>query len=1539
MVSKIDMNFFNSCKNNELTQARKALYSGQVSSQNIVRCAGEVLLQHGNKGFVQECLAYLQSKRPNDPYAKALQVILLVQDKKYSEAFEMIKSGVPSITFDYLVGIAKKRVGTREQLEINGFLELCLDHIDLKNFYEDDEYRRELNTDGFHQYEESLGYFVNLALNCQRSDFVQGCLDEFDKNDILLMIQDDEQYSKYLKEVISDDRRRIYSYISHVGHNSMDLEARKKHLKRFVDTMMTLYPETFPVLLSRVVEPEYAYLLDVLEPELLHQAALHSQERSYNARKFSQSLNEERQLILLSKATGLPLKNAKGDGNNEDLKLLLSRLDQGKDGKLTFCQCIRELNSFTPSEREFYVALLTGDQEKALKLAKSGKVDIYKTLGNKTALMHAMDYGSDELISYLLRREGLNRDLKAYTKEELTTIYNLSGDKAKNGRPLIVYALEKAIKDKNFDTAKMLIAKGANLDLKDASGNSGYTILDANIENIVKKKGGIDFLKSIPNYSPIIPLLTDKRYKKELIEYMVSKGIDINTVCARTKRTALQTLLFESRFDFDEEKILPMFQDLLYLHPRDEKGVPIVQHATSLLGSAASHPRILKSLLAYGVDINTINDEGNTALAEALDDGFSSRAESLLVHGADSTHPSLDGDKMPERSLIRVHKNKGEFKDRPNEEFYIYKFSRLDRYYKHSSGWNYPELDVDREADGSVDINFRVDEKGRLQGVTYKRTQKEDRIVSTIMYGTVDEVKQLLSDPKSYSVNKMYYGYTPLMWAVLSDRADLVKMMLEHKPNLKIPSAADGNTILELAAIRKNPHMYKILNDYAQKSFGTEGVQGLVSQESENLQELIQAIKDGDLKSVKKITAKMPRLDIQDSQGNTPIKVACEMLASVAISDEKWCTREKMSDLYGIFCHLVEKGADVSYGSDEGPVMILCKALPDVKDRTGMPDDTNYLPKFMYLEACIQEAIKKNHRKCFIADSTGNTPLHYAIKAQSFSVMKALVDRYKYHIRKEENAPEQRRFYCVDMLKAENNAHLSPIDMIHDLLERGQITKEKDEFIFELCQEMLESYNYAEKNHPHWYNDRPSSEGRDIPVVSDKPYQRITELTEKDRDFQGLLERDGMYAKVDSTEQSFQVLKEINSENPDSFFLLMQAVENANIEFLDVLIQAGANVNQVDAEGVSPLDYVIHNLNEQASAEEKDLEYIEELKKMALLLKKAGAKESSKYPLSEEAKKLDGVAKIFETKAASRRNTQDDKEVLKKAFIMLIGEKGANLRAVDPEDKTPLLIKVIETGDADLVCNVVQSSTITAEALLEKGIDGWNAIEIAYQTGNPKIIEAMKETMVRTGVVLEDYKTTCLVLASAKEGSFEALEKISDKQKLDLRVQDQDGKTILHHLAEKGKVELLYQALLSQSNPDDFSALTFVDNNKKTPLDLLPDGDAKTKFVTDVLLKEVGKQSQNNTLITELLEQLDAKTLEELKKNVEVQGNETVLKLIDDKLTSTAPEVTGERTVAHETPVTTNIAARLAENSEQNITTIQGNDGVALSYTSSRGRA
>ena len=1676
MVSKIDMNFFNSCKNNELTQARKALYSGQVSSQNIVRCAGEVLLQHGNKGFVQECLAYLQSKRPNDPYAKALQVILLVQDKKYSEAFEMIKSGVPSITFDYLVGIAKKRVGTREQLEINGFLELCLDHIDLKNFYEDDEYRRELITDGFHyKYEESLGYFVNLALNYQRTDFVQGCLDEFDKNDILLMIQDDEQYSKYLKEVISEDKNRIRSYIFHIGHKSMDLETKKKHLKRFVDTMMTLYPETFPVLLSRVVVPEHAYLLDVLEPELLHQVALHSQEKAYYAKMFSKCLNEERQLILLSKATGLPLKNAKGDGYNEDLKLLLSRLDQGKDGKLTFCQCIRELNSFTPSEREFYVALLTGDQEKALKLAKSGKVNVYKTLGNKTALMHAMDYGSDELISYLLRREGLNPDLKAYTKKELTTIYNLSGDKDKNGRPLIVYALEKAIKEGKFATAKMLIAKGANLDLKDASGNSGYTILDANIENIVKMKGdiGIEFLKSIPNYSPIIPLLTDKqRYDIGLIEKMVSKGIDINTVCARTQKTALETFLFEAPHGSKyEEDNLSMFQELLYLHPRDKKGVPIIQNATSIIHWSASRPRILKSLLAYGVDIDTTNDKGQTALAEAMESSYFSSAESLLVHGADSTHSSLGDDKMPERSLIRVHKNKGEFKDRPNEEFYIDWMSSDVRF-----NLGYPEMRVEND---HINMNCGDKPNNKRKSVfydfRYDRTPKEDRIVSTIMYGTVDEVEQLLSDSKSYSVNKIYYGYTPLMWAVLAGRADMVKMMLEHNPNLKIPSVTDGYVVFELAAKCNNPHIYKIFDDYAKNTPGIDGIRGLVNQESENLQDLIQAIKDGDVERVKKITARMPRLNIQDSQGNTPLRVACEMLASVAVSDEKWCTREKMSTYHSIFCHLLEKGADVTYGygnEGESPMMILFRALPKVKDRRGVGED-GCPHKFLCMEDAIGKGIKSAPSHDFyIADSTGNTPLHYAIKGQAWSVVDNLYGRCK------ENP---------NLLNYKNN-YQSARDLLLHLKDNNLIECAYPPYAEGICEKYL-----ALPTKPSW--KVPDKSGRQTPKVSDRPYDDVLELSRKDPDFQGLLERDGMYAKVDSTDQTFQVLKAITSETKDTLPLLVYAVKNLNPEFLRVLIEAGVDVNQKTSKGITvldhviyklneqatldeskrdanyiaklteiaallkkagakegphpkcqlseeakklkgvaaafgldrasefsqpilfeaigreditddefrsliangadvnatdeegntplheaimygyddlveillesnakvnktnkngmtPLDYVIYNLNEQAELDEseRNLEYIKDLKEIAVLLKKAGGVANA-VKLSKKAKKLDGVTAAFRTKAEPNGETLTEEEieakrlrdekVLKQAFKTLIGKNRANLRAVDPEDKTSLLLKVIETGDADLVCSVIQASTITAEALLEKGPYGLNAIQMAYQTGNDDIIKAMEEAMTRTGVVLEDYKKTCQVLAATREETFGVLEDAlkREDQKLDLRVQDQDGKTILHHLAEKGQTDLILQALASQRNPGDSKALTIPDKNGNTPLDLLPAGDAKTKFVTDLLLKEAAKQEQNDTLITELLEQLDKKTLEELKKNPTIKGNKDVTKLIDDKLTAKAPEVTATRTAARETPVSTNIAARLAENSEQNITTIQGNDGVALSYTSSKGRA
>ena len=279
-----------------------------------------------------------------------------------------------------------------------------------------------------------------------------------------------------------------------------------------------------------------------------------------------------------------------------------------------------------------------------------------------------------------------------------------------------------------------------------------------------------------------------------------------------------------------------------------------------------------------------------------------------------------------------------------------------------------------------------------------------------------------------------------------------------------------------------------------------------------------------------------------------------------------------------------------------------------------------------------------------------------------------------------------------------------------------------------------------------------------------------------------------------------------------------------------------------------------------------------------------------------------------------------------------------NPRAVSPKDGKPMAVKVIETGDLELIKGVLSNYRITAEALLEKGSDGKSAIDVAYETKNPKLIAIIEAKCKDVGIVLSDYDSTQKMLIFGREEIWsDSVKEAIKTGKLSLSAQDKDGKTLLHLMAESKRTDLLDQALAAQKNPQDLTALTITDKNGKTALDLLPDGDEKVKFVRDLLLKEVAKQKQNGTLITELLEQLDKKTLEELKKNETVQENEAVIKLIDDKLTSKAPKAI--KTAAHESQVSTNTAARLASNSEQNITTVQGNDGVALSYTSSRGRA
>ena len=106
-------------------------------------------------------------------------------------------------------------------------------------------------------------------------------------------------------------------------------------------------------------------------------------------------------------------------------------------------------------------------------------------------------------------------------------------------------------------------------------------------------------------------------------------------------------------------------------------------------------------------------------------------------------------------------------------------------------------------------------------------------------------------------------------------------------------------------------------------------------------------------------------------------------------------------------------------------------------------------------------------------------------------------------------------------------------------------------------------------------------------------------------------------------------------------------------DFVDILIASKADVNKVNTDEMSPLDFVVHNLNEQAKLEvgKRDARYIEELNLIAKALKAKGAEAKSKE-LTEEAKKLEGVADAFGIKEDKENGKEKvDPQVLKQEFV------------------------------------------------------------------------------------------------------------------------------------------------------------------------------------------------------------------------------------------------------------------------------------------------
>ena len=125
--------------------------------------------------------------------------------------------------------------------------------------------------------------------------------------------------------------------------------------------------------------------------------------------------------------------------------------------------------------------------------------------------------------------------------------------------------------------------------------------------------------------------------------------------------------------------------------------------------------------------------------------------------------------------------------------------------------------------------------------------------------GVVEIAKLLLEHGAFINLQAPTHGHTPLIDAVWHEKPEMVIYLLKHGANPDI-LASDGSTAMEWAIRTNNPNKFtSILNKYEKNSLKNE---------------LIQAVKKGDLDNVKKTIKKGEDINQRDSNGLAALHIA-----------------------------------------------------------------------------------------------------------------------------------------------------------------------------------------------------------------------------------------------------------------------------------------------------------------------------------------------------------------------------------------------------------------------------------------------------------------------------------------------------------------------------------------------------------------------------------------------------------------------------------------------------------------------------------------
>lgn len=551
-------------------------------------------------------------------------------------------------------------------------------------------------------------------------------------------------------------------------------------------------------------------------------------------------------------------------------------------------------------DREFLDAVQERDIPRINQLlSKGANVNAREPINGYFALQYAINWPDINLVKLLLDK-GANINISDTSGNTALT------EVAARGGP------------ENAEIAKLLIARGANIHANNDAAIFGAAKYAApEVVRLLIAKGARVDLRDKESDGNTVLLEAASGTSVEKIEMLLVAGADIKT----TNNNGQTALMMASRLDhrIRPDDRLPMIELLLKkgsdINAKDKHGKTAlllsVDQYMSEAGGFISHPEVVKLLLERGADVQAADERGDNALLIALRvwEGNAEIPRVLIEKGINVNAQNKEG-----TTALMVAADKGKL---PETQLLIAKGASADL--KNKDGAT--ALDVAVES-GRSDIAKLLFAKGVISKVRYNSESELTKAVvnSALLRGAssfnLDEVKKQIALGADLHTRSRR-GDTALMLAIDNSygRATVPVFLIEQGSDVNAVNE-NGSTVLMIAVERNSDELVQILIDKKAKVYvrNKEGRTALHIAAAGLQQKIIRIL----LAAKPEVTASSAGVDVRridvnerDAAGMTPLILAA--------NNGSFVPTETME-------LLLEKGAEIDAQDPKGNTALITSA-------------------------------------------------------------------------------------------------------------------------------------------------------------------------------------------------------------------------------------------------------------------------------------------------------------------------------------------------------------------------------------------------------------------------------------------------------------------------------------------------------------------------------------------------------------------------------------------------------------------------------------